>query len=581
MTYHNATTAVIVFMKPLLLSLIFLVFGANAHSQDFFNTAPQSFGDSNPSFLPVEQAYQAELLWNDDDLLLGWKIANGYYLYRERFQLSASANGKILGITTRFEDGKVKQDPYFGETEVYYHNTSIIISDIPTQPFTLSITSQGCADAGLCYPPQTQHYRIEPSSQTNQDSAPPSPAAAAVIPTTATTGTNDQSLWLILVFAALGGAILNLMPCVFPVLGLKVLSFANARSGSPASHGVAYSAGVVLSFVAVAGVLIALQQAGQAIGWGFQLQTPWFVALLATLFFVLSLNLLGLFEIGGSWMNIGGDLSRQSGYSGSFFTGVLATVVASPCTAPFMGTAVGFAASQTPAISLLVFAFIGIGMALPVMLLTLFPAGLRRLPKPGQWMVTLRQLLAFPLLATAVWLSWVVGRQTGANGMALILSAWLLIGFGLWLYPLGRLAKVLATTAYIGALSLMLSGLNKPIETASAASGFDVSQIQRLRENGQNVFLDVTADWCITCAANEALVLHTDTIRAAFILHNVHYVTADWTRYDPAITQLLADYQRNGIPLYVYFPADLTARPVVLPQVLTKSLLLSLLDESI
>jgi thiol:disulfide interchange protein len=574
MAYHNATTAVIVFMKPLLLSLIFLLLGANAHSQDFFNATPQSFGDSNPSFLPVEQAYQSDLQWNNDNLLLGWQITEGYYLYRERFELSASVDGKPVAVNSRFEPGKVKQDPYFGETEVYYHNTSIAISDIPSQPFTLSITSQGCADAGLCYPPQTQHYRIDSISQLIEQTT--APKKTSPLPATA----DVPTLWLILIFAALGGAILNLMPCVFPVLGLKVLSFANARSGSPASHGVAYSAGVVLSFVAVAGVLIALQQAGQAIGWGFQLQTPWFVALLASLFFVLSLNLLGVFEIGGSWMSVGDDLSRQSGYSGSFFTGVLATVVASPCTAPFMGTAVGFAASQTPAISLLVFAFIGIGMALPVLLLTLFPAGLRRLPKPGQWMITLRQLLAFPLLATAVWLSWVVGRQTGANGMALILSAWLLIGFGLWLYKQGPAAKILAMASYITALSLMLIGLNKPIENNANVSGFDSSQIQRLRESGQNVFLDVTADWCITCAANEALVLHTDTIRAAFILHNVHYVTADWTRYDPAITQLLADYQRNGIPLYIYFPADLAASPIVLPQVLSKSMLLSLLEES-
>ncbi|AMO67688.1 c-type cytochrome biogenesis protein [gamma proteobacterium BDW918] len=574
MAYHNATTAVIVFMKPLLLSLIFLLLGANAHSQDFFNATPQSFGDSNPSFLPVEQAYQSDLQWNKDNLLLGWQITEGYYLYRERFELSASVDGKPVAVNSRFEPGKVKQDPYFGETEVYYHNTSIAISDIPSQPFTLSITSQGCADAGLCYPPQTQHYRIDSISQLIEQTT--APKKTSPLPATA----DVPTLWLILIFAALGGAILNLMPCVFPVLGLKVLSFANARSGSPASHGVAYSAGVVLSFVAVAGVLIALQQAGQAIGWGFQLQTPWFVALLASLFFVLSLNLLGVFEIGGSWMSVGDDLSRQSGYSGSFFTGVLATVVASPCTAPFMGTAVGFAASQTPAISLLVFAFIGIGMALPVLLLTLFPAGLRRLPKPGQWMITLRQLLAFPLLATAVWLSWVVGRQTGANGMALILSAWLLIGFGLWLYKQGPAAKILAMVSYIAALSLILIGLNKPIENNAIVSGFDSSQIQRLRESGQNVFLDVTADWCITCAANEALVLHTDTIRAAFILHNVHYVTADWTRYDPAITQLLADYQRNGIPLYIYFPADLAASPIVLPQVLSKSMLLSLLEES-
>ncbi len=576
MTYHNATTAVIVFMKPLLLSLIFLVFGASAHSQDFFNTTPQTFGDSNPSFLPVEQAYQSELQWNNEEMLLGWKIAEGYYLYRERFQVSASTDGKPLAISSRYEPGKLKQDPYFGETEVYYHNTAIAISNIPgDRAFTLSITSQGCADAGLCYPPQTEYYRVDPSSQAIAKTTAPSVAATSNIPSTADT----QALWLILIFAALGGAILNLMPCVFPVLGLKVLSFANARSGSPASHGLVYSAGVVLSFIAVAAVLISLQQAGQAIGWGFQLQTPWFVGLLASLFFVLSLNLLGLFEIGGNWMNIGGDLSRQSGYSGSFFTGVLATVVASPCTAPFMGTAVGFAASQPPAISLLVFAAIGIGMALPVLLLTLYPAGLRSLPKPGQWMVKLRQLLAFPLLATAIWLSWVVGRQTGANGMAAILLTWLLIGFGLWLYEHGRLAKIVAVAIYIGALVLMLSSLNKPIQQATSQAGFDPRVIQTLRESGQNVFLDVTADWCITCAANEALVLHTDTIRAAFILHNVNYVTADWTRYDPAITQLLADYQRNGIPLYVYYPAELSATPIVLPQVLTKAMILELLGE--
>jgi thiol:disulfide interchange protein DsbD len=571
---------VIVFMKPLLLSLIFLIFGSNTQAVDFLNTQPQTFGNSNPSFLPVEQAYQAELLWSESELLIGWKIAEGYYLYRERFQVSANIGTKALPISSRFENGKLKQDPYFGETEVYYHNTSIAVDGIPSdQVSTLSITSQGCADAGLCYPPQTQHYRLDPSDQSIQeiDQLPASPSPKP--PTTLYDSDTDQSLWLILIFAALGGAILNLMPCVFPVLGLKVLSFANARSGSPANHGLAYSAGVVLSFIAVAAVLIALQQAGQAVGWGFQLQTPWFVALLASLFFVLSLNLLGLFEIGGNWMNIGGELSRQSDYSGSFFTGVLATVVASPCTAPFMGTAVGFAASQAPATSLLVFAAIGIGMALPVLLLTLYPAALRRLPKPGQWMVKLRQLLAFPLLATAIWLSWVVGRQTGANGMVAILSAWFLICFALWLYEHGRLAKLIAVTIAMGGLVLMVTSLNKPTEYPNAPTGFDRSIIQDLRAGGQNVFLDVTADWCITCAANEALVLHTETIRAAFILHNVHYVTADWTRYDPAITQLLAEYQRNGIPLYVYSPADLSAAPMILPQVLTTSIVLDVLHQ--
>jgi thiol:disulfide interchange protein DsbD len=355
------------------------------------------------------------------------------------------------------------------------------------------------------------------------------------------------------------------------------LSFTNTNKGSPLQHGLVYSIGVVSSFVLVAGVLIALQQAGQAIGWGFQLQTPWFVALLASLFFVLALNLFGLFEIGGSWMNVGSDLSRDKGYRGSFFTGVLATVVASPCTAPFMGTAVGFAASQPAIIALLVFAFIGVGMALPVLLLTLFPAGLRKLPKPGNWMITLRQLLGFPLLATAIWLAWVIGRQTGANGMAITLIAWLLIGFGLWLRGHGK--KILAALIIIASLAGLVISLNSPPREPTLASGqFDKSEIQRLRESGQNVFLDVTADWCITCAANETLVLNTKTIRDAFTQHNVHYLIADWTRYDPAITELLADYQRNGIPLYIYYPADLSATEIMLPQVLTKSMIIELLN---
>ena len=563
-------------MKPFLL-LVILLFAGPAYSADDFFAAPKAvaFGDSAPTFLPVEEAYQSQLLWNEQDLLLNWTAADGYYLYKERFAIKASLNGKPVDIATEFEAGKLKQDPNFGETEVYYYGTSITLSQLPTSPFTLSITSQGCADAGLCYPPQTQHYRIDPQQRLIDETDSASASNGAL--TLSGEVESNHALWLILVFAVLGGAILNLMPCVFPVLGLKVLSFTNTNKGSPLQHGLVYSIGVVSSFVLVAGVLIALQQAGQAIGWGFQLQTPWFVALLASLFFVLALNLFGLFEIGGSWMNVGSDLSRDKGYRGSFFTGVLATVVASPCTAPFMGTAVGFAASQPAIIALLVFAFIGVGMALPVLLLTLFPAGLRKLPKPGNWMITLRQLLGFPLLATAIWLAWVIGRQTGANGMAITLIAWLLIGFGLWLRGHGK--KILAALIIITSLAGLVISLNSPPREPTLASGqFDKSEIQRLRESGQNVFLDVTADWCITCAANETLVLNTKTIRDAFTQHNVHYLIADWTRYDPAITELLADYQRNGIPLYIYYPADLSATEIMLPQVLTKSMIIELLN---
>ena len=544
-----------------------------SHASTAFGSSTQTFSlDQQPSFLPVEEAYQASLDVLDNSVLVDWQIADGYYLYRERFDVVASRDGEPVAVELEFSPGKVKDDPYFGRTEVYYHGASIRIGNIgDPSGVQLALTSQGCADAGLCYPPRKQYFSAD-ANGVFQETA--KPVAAASVPAPAP---SSSSLPVILVLAALGGAILNLMPCVFPVLGLKVLSFTNAHHGRPVSHGLVYSAGVVLSFVVVAGILIALQQAGQAVGWGFQLQSPLFVASLAALFFVLSLNLLGLFELGGRWMNIGGDLSQEPGFRGSFFTGVLATLVASPCTAPFMGSAVGYAATQAPTISLLVFASLGAGMALPVLLLTVFPQWLRWLPKPGQWMLHLRQLMAFPLLATAIWLAWVVGRQTGADGMAGTLLSWLLLGFAVWLWGLGGRRKWLAVICLAAIPSLLLGTLQRPQPNANDRQ-FDAGQITALRESGRAVFLDVTADWCITCAANEALVLNTDTIQQAFADSNVEYLVADWTRYDPAITALLADFERNGIPLYVYYPADLNAAPQLLPQVLNKAMVLRLLS---
>lgn len=580
----------------LLLAALLLSLAGTAQASDDIFASPSAsfttFGGDEPDFLPVEQAYQVSISPRGNDqgasaeLELFWTIAEGYYLYQERFAVTASdaSNGQSLDIAAAYQPGKVKDDPYFGKTEVYYDSTRIAVSGFPTgSDAMLHVRSQGCADAGLCYPPRDQYFQrndagqfVEVSAPTSARPAADSGAIGSATPTTLSAGEPaTASLWLVLLMAAAGGAILNLMPCVFPVLGLKVLSFANAHHGKPVNHGLSYSIGVVASFVAVAALLIGLQQAGRAVGWGFQLQSPWFVAGLACLFFVLSLNLLGLFEIGGRWMNLGGDLSQEPGLKGSFFTGVLATVVASPCTAPFMGTAVGFAASQPPLVSLLVFACLGAGMALPVLLLTLFPRWLRLLPKPGQWMVVLRQFLAFPLIATAIWLAWVVGRQTGASGMAGTLLAWLLISFALWLWPLRKLGKALAVISLIAAPLILNATLQR--DTTPLAGNFDRQQIDDLRQQGRHVFLDVTADWCITCAANESLVLNTDRIQQAFADANVAYVVADWTRYDPAITDLLAEYQRNGIPLYVYYPSDLRAAPIILPQVLNKGLILDLL----
>lgn len=563
-----------------LLSVLLLFFVNNlALASDPFQAGDRFNLDTAPSFLPVEQAYHVDVVDSGQQLKLHWTIAEGYYLYRERFSVDSLHSDTELSI--EFEPGKQKHDEFFGLTEVYYNATAITLSGFPQgQQAVLKLRSQGCADAGLCYPPRDQYFRRDSSGdfvEINREQALNSNSAAATTePGLKPAGLSG--LLLILLSAALGGAILNLMPCVFPVLGLKVLSFANAHQGRPAGHGLFYSLGVVASFIAVAALLITLQQAGQAVGWGFQLQSPWFVTALACLFFALGLNMLGLFEIGGAFMNLGGELSQQSGYRGSFFTGVLATLVASPCTAPFMGSAVGFAATQPAAVALLVFAALGTGMALPVLLLTLFPRWLKLLPKPGAWMVGLRQFMAFPLLATAIWLAWIVGRQTGAGGMAAALLAWLLIGFALWLWPRKILGRSLAAVSLIAIFPL----LHNSFSSSQAAqiqlqTGFDRSQIQRYRDSGQAVFVDVTADWCITCAANENLVLNTEAVQQALADSNTAYLVADWTRYDPAITELLADFQRNGVPLYLYYPADNNQPAQVLPQILSQELVLNVL----
>lgn len=546
----------------------------SSYANDPFNQSPSTSSNTalfeqGEAFLKVEQAYQASVSSDEDGLSIDWQIAPGYYLYRDRFAVDLQRDGQAVDATVTFSPGKVKDDPYFGKTEVYYLGTSLRIDNLDSSAgLHLTLTSQGCADAGLCYPPRSQYFVSDDQGRFREVTALPE---AQFSPSD-----THRGLLLTLLLAAIGGAILNLMPCVFPVLGLKVLSFANAHRGSPASHGWVYSAGVVASFVVVAGVLIALQNAGQAIGWGFQLQSPLFVGLLASLFFVLSLNLLGLFELGGRWMNIGSNISREPGYRGSFFTGVLATLVASPCTAPFMGSAIGYASSQPPTTALLVFASLGAGMAAPVLLLTLFPRWLQWLPKPGPWMMQLRQVLAFPLLATAIWLAWVVGRQNGADAMAATLLGWLLLGLAIWLWPLGNKARVFAVLIALSSPLVLYKAL-EGAPSPGATTGFDRSQIQRLRESGRNVFLDVTADWCITCAANEALVLNTREIRDAFSHANVSYVVADWTRYDPEITALLADFQRNGIPLYIFYSSDLSQPPRLLPQILSKQSVLAVI----
>ena len=381
-------------------------------------------------------------------------------------------------------------------------------------------------------------------------------------------------------FAFLGGMILNLMPCVFPVLSIKILSLIDSSSGSSIKlHGVAYFVGVVASFLVVATVLLLLRAAGEQIGWGFQLQSPMIVALLAYLFVVLGFNLSGFFQIGLSWTGVGDSFTRSSGYLGSFATGVLASVVAAPCTAPFMGAALGFAVTQSSVTALVVFASLGAGMATPYFALCVIPGLLNRLPKPGTWMVTLKELLAFPMYASAVWLIWVVNIQTGTDGVLYLLSGLLVLSFAIWLsqraagsYAIKILVGLLVVLSLAATTFLETQNAPTAISNESGVAPYSKETLSKARAEGP-VFVNFTAAWCITCKVNELAALKSDRVMQAFREKGITYLKGDWTNEDPLITEALAEFSRTGVPLYLLYPGN-GGEAKVLPQILTENIVL-------
>jgi thiol:disulfide interchange protein DsbD len=396
----------------------------------------------------------------------------------------------------------------------------------------------------------------------------------------------DLALPYALLLALAGGLILNLMPCVFPVLSIKalaVLQQAGHDRWQTRLHGWAYAAGILLSFAGLAGLLIALKAGGASIGWGFQFQSPLFVLVVAYVMFAVGLSLSGVFTIGASVVGVGSGLAARSGYSGSFFTGVLAAVVATPCTAPFMGAAIGFALSQPALVMLAVFLSLGAGLALPYWLLCHWPALQRRLPKPGLWMEHLKQGLAFPMYAAAAWLIWVLARQAGPTAVAGALIGCVAIGFAAWLYQISRnsndgrrrLGDASAGFLLILAVSGGYFSVDAPALTSQSSEGqaknwqaYSADELRRLRAAGKPVFVNLTADWCISCLVNEQVALSRDAVLNAFREAGVIYLKGDWTNRDPAIANVLAEYGRSGVPLYLYFaPGAQTAE--VLPQILT------------
>lgn len=390
------------------------------------------------------------------------------------------------------------------------------------------------------------------------------------------------SLVAAVLFAFVGGLLLNLMPCVFPVLSVKVLGFLEQGGGDRAAgrrHGLAFAGGVLLTFWMLAGVLLAVRAGGESLGWGFQLQSPPVVAALAVLMFALALNLSGVFEIGLLLTRLGA-VGQGRGLADSFLTGALAVVVAAPCTAPFMGAALGFALVQPPLPSMLVFTALGVGLALPYVALTQMPSLLRRLPRPGPWLETVKQGLAFPLLLTVVWLLWVFGQQTDLNALALLLVALIVFGFGAWLWGRatrtgGRVGYAMALASMAGALVLALgtSRGGAPADESSAGAlawePFSPERVAALRAAGRPVFVDFTAAWCLSCQVNERVALTSSPARDAFTEGNVALLKADWTSRDPEIGSVLASFGRSGVPLYVMYSSDGAAAPALLPAVLT------------
>ena len=371
----------------------------------------------------------------------------------------------------------------------------------------------------------------------------------------------DLSLGLVLIMALAGGLILNLMPCVFPVLSIKALSIAGKATKE--RHDIRrgswlYTVGILVTMLVLALIMVGLKAGGTQIGWGFQLQTPWFVGLLVYVFVILGLWLYGWVEFGMALSGIGQNLTEGHSGRSEFFTGVLAVVVATPCTAPFMGVAMGYTLTQPWWITLFVFSVLGLGLALPMLAFAIWPQLSRYLPRPGNWMIRLKQFLAFPILATAIWLLWVLVRQTSSDILALILGGLLLLVFGIWLTRGGgRISRALGVLVVIASLTA-IPGVSQVVPASSVQTIIEIdsepytsSALQGHLNEGRSVFINMTADWCITCKFTEKRLLKTETVDRLFEDNGVIRMTGDWTRYDPLITEYLNAFDRVGVPLYV------------------------------
>lgn len=546
---------------------------------------------STPDFLPYDEAYKLSASVDEKYLTFNWDIEPGYYLYKSKINVFAEdPHTQINNLF--FQKGEFKFDEFFEEDmEVFYKSSMLKASfDSTDNKIYVKLLSQGCADLGLCYPPQENWVSIDKTTNTVQIyNNRPDFFINSDYRIEGSESSENISVIAALLGAFLGGLILNLMPCVFPVLSIKALSFAQNHKTNRDTriHALIYTLGVVFSFLIIAALMLSLRAAGESIGWGFQLQSSQFLILLAYLFFFLGLSFLGIVEIGTKLMSLGQNSEATSSTQSSFLTGVLAVTIASPCTAPFMGPALGFAVYQSNAVALLIFVFLGIGMAFPFLLLVLSPNIRNILPKPGKWMDEFKQFLAFPMFFTVVWLLWVIGRQTNITVMSVVTVGLILISMSIWSKKIldQRHLNKNISIKNLAPISLLVLAIILPFwnqtedQDALLWESFDQARLEDLRSQGNPIFINITADWCITCLANEK-VAFTEKFYSQIKKNNITYLKGDWTNQDAVITKLLNKHRRNGVPLYLMYPKG-GGDPEVLPQILLEGILLRAIDRAV
>ncbi len=513
---------------------------------------------------------------------------------RNPFPTTASISAENITLHIAMGDAKKLRDVMFFPVD-----RDVIDNDAPQRPLTgpEGLTLMLRRDGTKPLPAALNGVLSFRDSAALSDTGPEAIMVSSPIEPVAEKLSGGLAFVWALVLAFAGGVILNLMPCVLPVLSIKAFGLAEHAQSAVREvrvQGIAYTAGVLASFAMIAAVLLGMRAAGTEIGWGFQLQSPLFVAMLIYVLFAVGLNLSGVFSFGERIAGAAGERSSHVGYSGSFLTGALATLVATPCTAPFMAAALGYAITQPWYRSLAIFEAVGFGMALPYLGIAFSPRLRRFLPKPGSWMLGLKQFLAFPIYGTAVWLTFVLAREGGELPVTLVLSGLVLIAFAAWLYEglrhsanrWRRWGLAASAVSLIGAVALVpLAGTDQILHVAATENNvgiswlrFSTNKVDELQAQGRSVFVDFTADWCITCKINERVALENPAVIEAFAANEVVALRADWTRQDPSITRTLEANGRAGVPLYLFYPKPgprgERRGPVILPQILTATTIL-------